>query len=47
MHEEYDSVFSTPTEADKISHFDRYRYFGKTQISADILVYLYPQLLFV
>jgi len=37
----------TPTEADKIGHFGRYRYIGKTQVSAnyigqaDISVYLY------
>jgi len=36
MHEEYNSVLSTPTEADKIGRFGRYRYIGKTQISANI-----------
>jgi len=36
MREEYNSVFSTPTEADFISHFGRYQYIGKTQILADI-----------
>jgi len=41
MREEYNKVLSTPTEADKISHFGRYRYINKTQISADILVILY------
>ena len=34
MREEYDSVLSTPTEADKIGRFGRYRYIGETQISA-------------
>jgi len=34
MREEYNSVLSTPTEADKIGQFGRYRYIGKTQISA-------------
>jgi len=34
MREEYDSVLSTPAEADKIGRFGRYRYIGKTQISA-------------
>jgi len=38
MREEYNSVLSTPTEADKIG---RYRYIGKTQISADISFDLY------
>jgi len=32
MREEYNSVLSTPTEADKIGRFRRYRYIGKTQI---------------
>jgi len=30
MHEEYNSVLSTPTEADKIGRFRWYRYIGKT-----------------
>jgi len=34
MREEYNSVLSTPTEADKIGYFGRCRYIGKTQISA-------------
>jgi len=34
MREEYNSVLSTATEADKIGRFGRYRYIGKTQISA-------------
>jgi len=34
MREEYNSVLSTPAEADKIGRFGRYRYIGKTQISA-------------
>jgi len=34
MREEYNSVLSTPTEADKIGRFGRYRYIGETQISA-------------
>jgi len=34
MREEYSSVLSTPTEADKIGRFGRYRYIGKTQMSA-------------
>jgi len=34
MREEYNSVLSTLTEADKIGRFGRYRYIGKTQISA-------------
>jgi len=46
MREKYNSILSTPTEADKIGRFGRYRYIGKTQISArysgqaDISVYL-------
>ena len=40
MCEEYNSVLSTPIEADTISRFGRYRYIGKTQISANILVNL-------
>jgi len=32
MREEYNSVLSTPTEADKIGRFGRYQYIGKTQI---------------
>jgi len=48
MREGYNSVLSTSAEAnaDKIGHFSRYRYIGKTQISvdyigqADISVYL-------
>jgi len=38
MREEYNSVLSTPIEADNIGRFGRYRYIGKTQISADISV---------
>jgi len=34
MNEEYNSVLSTPTDADKIGRFGRYQYVGKTQISA-------------
>jgi len=41
MREEYNSVLSTPIEADNIGRFGRYRYIGKTQISADISVDLY------
>jgi len=41
MRKEYNSVLSTPTEADKIGRFGRYRYIGETQI----LVYLYIFLL--
>jgi len=41
MREEYNSVLPTPTEADKIGCFGRYRYISKTQILADRLVYLY------
>jgi len=41
MREEYNSVLSTPTEADDNGRFGRYRYIGKTQISADISVDLY------
>ena len=37
MREEYNSVLSTLTEADKIGRFGRYRYIGKTQISADYI----------
>jgi len=33
MREEYKSVLSTPTVADNISRFGRYRYIGKAQIS--------------
>jgi len=46
MHEEYNSVLSTPTEVNKISCLGWYRYIGETQISAqyisqaDISVYL-------
>jgi len=36
MREECNSVLSTPTEVDNIGRFDRYRYIGKTQISADL-----------
>jgi len=35
MSEEYNSVLSTPIEADNIGRFGRHRYIGKTQISAD------------
>jgi len=35
MGEEYNSVLSTPTDVDRIGRFGRYRYIGKTQISAD------------
>jgi len=41
MHEEYNSVLSTPTEADKIGRFGRHQYIGKTKISADLSVDLY------
>jgi len=41
MREEHNSVLSTPTEADNIGRFGRYRYIGKTQISADISADLY------
>jgi len=41
MREEYKSVLSTLIQADNISCFSRYRYIGKTQISADISVDLY------
>jgi len=43
MREEYNSVLPTPTEADKISRFGRYRYIGKPKYlgQADISVYLY------
>jgi len=34
MCEEYNSVFTTPTEADKIGCFGRYRYIGEIQITA-------------
>jgi len=34
MREEYNSVLSTPTEADKVDHFGRHRYIDETQISA-------------
>ena len=37
MRDEYNRVLSTPTEADKIGRFGRYRYIGKTQISADYI----------
>ena len=36
MREEHNSLLSTPTEADKIGYYGRYRYIGKTQLSADI-----------
>jgi len=45
MREEYNSTLSTPTKADNISRFGRYRYIGKTQISADISVYPYNKAL--
>jgi len=41
VHEEYNSILSTITEADKIGCFGRYRYISKTQISADMSVDLY------
>jgi len=41
MREEYNSVLSTPTEANKIGRFGRY--IGKTQISATADIYLYLQ----
>jgi len=41
MREEYNSVLSTPTEVNKIGRFGRYRYIGKTQISADISASIY------
>jgi len=31
---EYNSILSTPTEADNIGHFGQYRYIGETQILA-------------
>jgi len=34
MLEEYNSILSTPTEADNIGHFGQYRYISETQISA-------------
>jgi len=34
MHEEYSSVLSTPTEANKIGCFGQYRYVGETQVLA-------------
>ena len=37
MREEDNSVLSTPTEADKIGPFGRYRYIGETQISAQYI----------
>jgi len=37
IREEYNSVLPTPTEADKFGRFGRYRYIGKTQISADFI----------
>jgi len=37
MHEGYNSILSKTTKADKIGHFGRYRYIGKTQISVDLL----------
>jgi len=40
MHEEYNSILSTPIEADNIGCFGRYRYIDKTQILADISVNL-------
>ena len=43
MREEYNSVLSTPIEADNIGRFSRYRYIGKTQISADISVDLWKK----
>jgi len=36
MCKEYNSGLSTPTEADKLGRFGRYRYIGKTEISAYI-----------
>jgi len=53
MREEYNSILSTPAEADKIGCFGRYRCIGKTQIltqyigQADISVYLYLFVWFV
>jgi len=37
MIEEYSSVLLTPTEADKIGRFGRYRYLAKAQISTDYI----------
>jgi len=34
MREEYNSVLTTPTEANEFNHFGQYQYIGKTQISA-------------
>jgi len=39
MREEYSSVLSTPTEADKIGRFGWYRYIGKSQICARPIIY--------
>jgi len=36
MREEYNSVLSTPIEADNIGRFGRYRYIGKSQKSVDL-----------
>jgi len=36
MREEYNSVLSTPIEADNIGCFGQYRYIGKTQISVEL-----------
>jgi len=38
MRVEYNSVLSTPIEADNIGRLGRYRYISKTQISVDISV---------
>jgi len=36
MREEYNSVLSTPIEANSIGHFGRYRYIGKTRIFGQV-----------
>jgi len=38
MCEEYNSVLTTPTEADEIGCFGRYQYIGETQITARYIV---------
>jgi len=38
MREEYNSILTTPADTD--GHFGHYRYISKTQISANVSVYL-------
>jgi len=39
MHEEYNRVLSTPTDADTFGHYGWYWYISETQISAQYISY--------